>query len=102
MPLIMCSYTTVVEFNLPWLPQQQSVYSLYCDNMFDIATVVFSLSLHYIQIVSEQMSKLIQCVRATMEQPESASCQLSLINSSQAILAVSYKTSRFISIKVEV
>ena len=48
MPLIMCSYTTVVEFNLPWLPQQQSVYSLDCDNMFDIATVVFSLSLHYI------------------------------------------------------
>ena len=48
------------------------------------------------KIVSEQMSKLIQCVRATMEQPESASCQLSLINSSQAILAVSYKTSRFI------
>ena len=39
------------------------------------------------KIVSEQMSKLIQCVRATMEQPESASCQLSLINSSQAILA---------------
>ena len=50
---------------------------------------VIQLKPSLFQAVSEQVSRLVQSVRASMSHPDSASAQLGLINASQAFLAVS-------------
>ena len=41
-----------------------------------------------LQSVAEQISRLVQSVRTSMNNPDSASAQLGLINSSQAMIPV--------------
>ena len=51
-------------------------------------TCSYDLVVMSLQSVAEQISRLVQSVRTSMNNPDSASAQLGLINSSQAMIPV--------------